>query len=153
MPTPVPPIAERIPPALRRVLSELLDGMARWPLYLYGPAGTGKTFAAIWAANQVPDSAYLMLDELTDAIWNHEHLCWHVLRERALVVVDEIGLRGLDREYLAVKRAADLRDMRPSIWVSNLSPEQLSVAYDDRIYSRLCCGTVVSVDGTDQRFL
>lgn len=145
------PEIERIPPQLRQLLEALLDGQQRWPLYLYGPAGVGKTYAVYWAINQVPSSLYVRFDAVADVAWEREASLWYYLWKLSLVAVDEIGLRTSDRDFLALKRAADLREGRPAIWVSNLSPKELERVYDERIVSRLCCGTVLQVVGPDQR--
>jgi len=79
---------------------------------------------------------------------------WQASREYALVVVDEVGTRlwDSDREYTAIKRMADLREHRPAVWISNLEPEAIAKTYDPRIYSRICCGTVVETTEADRRF-
>jgi DNA replication protein DnaC len=36
-----------VSPEVRKVFRDLVTGVAPWPLYLFGPAGTGKTSAAL----------------------------------------------------------------------------------------------------------
>lgn len=82
-----------------------------------------------------------------------EAAVWYYASQAPLVVVDELAVRATDtdREYAAVARMADLREHRPSLWISNHRPEVLREAYDARVYSRLTCGTVVALNGRDRR--
>jgi len=130
-----------------------------WPLYLYGPTGIGKTCAALWLVDQVPTSAYLMTDKLVDEVYRQDSIVWQMAPEWLLLVVDEIGSRSKEedgyswqREKAAVKRMADIREHLPTIWISNKPPEDVRKLYDDRIYSRLCSGTVIRMEGRDRRF-
>jgi DNA replication protein DnaC len=149
----LPREAALIAPALARHLRDLAAGRAEWPLYLWGGAGTGKTCAALWLLDQVPWSLYVDLERLADIAYDRHAALWEDAPTYHLAVVDEIGLRVLDsdREYLALKRMADLREMAPTIWISNLSPGQLRQTFDDRIYSRICSGSVVHLTGPDRR--
>ena len=52
----------------------------------------------------------------------------------------------------STRRADDLAGRVASIYISNLSPQQLHTAFDDRIASRLLCGTLHELDGNDRRF-
>jgi len=130
-----------------------------WPLYLYGDTGVGKTCAAKWMLNQVPKSAYLTHFGLRQRAYLPEALIWTIARTYNLVVIDEVGTAsqeedgyGWKREKDAVKRFADQRGGRATIWLSNKSAEELLQLYDDRIHSRLCSGTVVHLTGPDRRF-
>lgn len=152
IPSPSPPQWEKIPEDLQQTFIRLTKGRAPWPFYLWGAAGVGKTYAAFWLLNQVDRSAYLTVENLTGIIWQRDASLWRIIAQTPLAVIDEIGARG-DHEYLAIKRAADLREEKPTIWISNLTPAELLAAFDDRIFSRLCCGTLLGVSGFDQRFL
>ena len=147
---------ERIPPTVQRIIRELINGQVRWPLYLWGEAGTGKTMAAYWVASRVFDSCVVDLETLAEEVFHREATVWRRLADPdlRLAVIDEIGLRSqqTDREYLALKKAADRLEWTPTIWISNLAPEDLQQAFDDRIFSRLCCGTICHATGPDQRF-
>jgi len=92
--------------------------------------------------------------ELADICWvpQDESYLWRHAKEEPLVIVDEVGASKNDREYQALKRLADMRVNKPILWLSNLSPQGLREAFDERLFSRLCCGTVVEVQGPDQRF-
>jgi len=111
--------------------------------------------AAYWVASRVSNSCVLDLERIAEEVFHREATVWRRLADPdlRLAVIDEIGLRTqqTDREYLALKRAADLLEWTPVIWISNLSPEELHQAFDDRVFSRLCCGTICHATGPDQR--
>jgi DNA replication protein DnaC len=87
-------------------------------------------------------------------VFDREAFLWRAVEQADLVVLDELCGRSKETEleYQAVKRLAGLRDLKPAIYVSNLPPEALRDTYDERIYSRLACGTVFKLDGKDRRF-
>jgi DNA replication protein DnaC len=149
----VPRCRDLLKPRLRATIGQLLRGQLPWPLLLWGDAGRGKTCAALLMVDAVPSSIYVTLDDLMVDAFERSASIWTVSREALLVVVDELGTRQADwdREYRALKRMADLRDHRPAVWISNHGPEDLQKIYDDRIHSRLCCGTVVELTGLDMR--
>jgi hypothetical protein len=91
-------------------------------------------------------------------IKNHWGIIDPILQSESdrLVVLDEIGARQkvTDLHYSAVKEFADVRELDHSgvaIYISNLEPMQLANVYDDRIASRLLCGTWYKLDGKDRR--
>jgi hypothetical protein len=159
-----------IGPTLRQVIRQLVAGETRWPLFLHGPVGTGKTCAALCLLDHA-GGVYLTAAELADQVIDAqqgrlEHAwedgsfqkfapaaLWKYLAERPLVVIDELGARDKvsDPHYEAVKRLLDLREGRPLIALSNLDLEALAQRYDDRIASRLAAGTVCQLDGEDRR--
>jgi len=143
-------------PDLRRKIKGLVTGMLPWPLFLYGLAGRGKTCAALTLADRVPGAVFKTVEDLVQLVLrgNEGYGLWQALKESPLVVIDELGLRSQqgDLEYVAVKRVADLREFRPAVWISNQTPQALIQVYDERIYSRICCGTCVELKGKDRRF-
>ena len=163
----VPRVESEIPDGLLARLHLLADGERNdsmnvygWPLYLYGPTGIGKTCAALWVVDQVPTSAYLTTDKLVDEVYRPDSIVWQMATDWLLLVVDEIGSRSKDedgfswqREKAAVKRMADIREHLPTVWISNKPPKHVRRLYDDRIYSRLCSGTVIRMEGVDRRFV
>lgn len=78
---------------------------------------------------------------------------WGWLSGRNLIVLDELGCRGLvsDHHYEAVKRLLDERHGKPLIVIANTDLAGIERLYDDRVASRLSAGTVVSVAGKDRR--
>lgn len=153
--THIPRIESRINPALRDLLVRLASGAADWPLFLYGATGRGKTCAALWLLDSVPMSLYRTVDGCIRDLLRRDEEVWASNRGYILAVVDELGLRSMenDLEYAAIKRMADCREHRPTIWISNHAPERISSIYDDRIYSRICSGTWFHLEGADQRML
>lgn len=148
-------------PALVRVFRELAERRSPWPLYLWGGVGTGKTRGVlaesdwidwrygIWYGSvsslaraygevQLSEAG---LERLNGELWRCD-----------LVAVDELGIKApTDHVFESLAMLADLRDRRPTIWISNLSPERLIDTYDERICSRLLCGTVLELRGKDRR--
>ena len=185
-PLPMVPVRQRIKPEIERtmkavdpklvaVFRKLAIGEARWPLYLWGPSGTGKTRAALALCDFVRWADYYTIDSVIEVLkgernetqcqfelqaddcgFQHES---HVRRSCGnldLAVFDELGAQSANEfHYRAVRWLADRRDERPgreAIYTSNCSPEELQAVYDDRICSRVLCGTVFELVGDDRRF-
>ena len=144
---------DRIDPGLRELLRRMAGGEERCPLLLHGPAGTGKTSAAKCLLDWVDFSIFMTLDDAMKMVLSDGRWEWERVRYAPLVVLDEIGTRSKmgDLEYQGVKRVADVRDGRPTIYISNLDPMQLRLHFDDRVFSRIACGTVFLLDGPDRR--
>lgn len=145
---------------LLAVLDDLANGKRRWPLLLWGPPGRGKSCAALALCDVVETAAF----------WTAEDLATFTLRRdpaevddefshlgrKALAVLDELGTRERvgDLGYTVVKRFADIREQqagRVAIYISNVAPHELANIYDDRLASRLLCGEVFELKGTDRR--
>ncbi len=167
---------EGIPPALWRVIERLAAGEAPWPLFLYGPPGTGKTFAARWLAEAVawpplPDDdrrwnhrvcvrpgVYFTVEALVDQVVRGSYPPWHEVAGAEMAALDELASRQTvsDVHYQSVLRFTSARDERPgraAVYVSNVEPDAIGRTYDDRIASRILCGTVFRLTGPDRRFL
>lgn len=143
-----------VKPGLLDVLRGLVIGEIRWPLFVYGEAGAGKTRAALSLCDHVPSAYYLTAEQIcTEILDRRDFVTWRYLRDYSLVVVDELGTRQNpgDLEYTAVKRVADEREDRATIYISNVGPDELPKAYDDRIASRVLCGTVFHLVDGDRR--
>lgn len=151
----IPRHLDLVDQGLRKIFRGLVSGELRWPLYLWGPVGTGKTLAALCLCDHILDSRYTTVEELVDAVVDRDLSEWRGLRESLLVVLDELGerQRDIDVHRIAVQRLAGIRERRRSVavYVSNLPPTQLVKQYDDRIVSRLCCGTRFELKGADRR--
>lgn len=144
---------------LKQVLRDLATGKACWPLYLHGPAGGGKTSAALALCDFAKTACYETPDTLADKVMAGDLALWDWIAGTDLAVLDELGARDRvgDLHYSAVKRFADARETRAAgnriaVYVSNLTPEQLHRTYDDRIASRLLCGTIFHLKADDRRF-
>jgi DNA replication protein DnaC len=158
-----------IPEELRSKIRSLVSGESPWPLTILGPAGTGKTCAALCLLDHA-SGEYHAAGDLCDLLiraqdgrlsWTREghgskiwpEDVWRTLERAALVVLDEIGTRERvsDFAYGVVKRVLDSREGRPLVCLSNLGMDRLAQVYDDRVASRLAAGTVVLLDGEDRR--
>ncbi len=141
------------------VFRQLVLGEVPWPLYLYGPAGCGKTLAALALSDWMPvrEAAYGTVSGICDAVMRKtDRTGWESFRNNELAILDELGERRNtgDLDYSTVKKVLDLRGNRPGrvgIYISNLTPEQMHKAYDDRVASRALCGTIFKLDGDDRR--
>ncbi|MHC4592709.1 MAG: hypothetical protein ACYS8L_08460, partial [Planctomycetota bacterium] len=59
------------------------------------------------------------------------------------------SVRSLD--YEGVKRAADWREEKPAIWLSNHGQDGIIAAYDERVWDRIRCGTCFQLTGKSRR--
>jgi DNA replication protein DnaC len=131
----------------------------KWPIYLYGPAGTGKTYAAqvifmhwtsslcgFWPAHQVVN------DLVAARVTGGEGKLKRTVIDYSLIVIDDIGTRNPTTAQLdAIYSLLDWRTGQPLIVTGNLNPVQLSQILDDRITSRLCAGVTIECAGKDRR--
>jgi len=141
-------------------MADVLDGRRPWPVYLWGPVGTGKSCAAL-ALCDLTRGRYWSMDVIVDQLFDGYRgtgsgatNLWGDVARPTLAVLDEIGARAVsDTVYGAVKHfwESRVRAGNVAIYVSNLSPDGLAQAFDDRIASRLTCGTVVELAGRDRR--
>lgn len=137
-------------------------GKQPWPLFAWGPAGVGKTCAALVLLDYTAAPNYY---------WTVEGLCehliacdkgqidtggihpvtvsrrefWKTLGRSELVVLDELGTRTnvTDHHAEAVKRVFDIREGKPLVVISNLRASDLEAVYGDRIVSRAAAGTII----------
>jgi DNA replication protein DnaC len=149
-----------VDPVLRKLLGDLVMGRAPWPLFLFGPAGGGKTCAALALCDVVETAGYWTVDGLCDLTMRPPadaiQSAWDRISTKHLAVLDEIGCRERvgDLHYDVVKRFADARYQhagRAMICISNVAHDRLSRLYDDRIASRLLAGTVFELKAPDRR--
>lgn len=136
----------------------LVTGKQPWPLYLHGPAGVGKTRAVLALCDFIRGAVYTTLRECCDAKMSNGHDVWGgtFWETLPLFVLDEIGcrLKAGDLEYTCIIEAWEARERDAAgvaIYVSNLTPGDLNAMYDNRVASRLLCGTVFKLDGPDRR--
>lgn len=149
---------ERVAGPLRKIINDLASGSADWPLFLCGETGTGKTCAGLCVIDHY-GGWYTTLQELNELrlrvdrgeeYWSGPHgdrvtivELWDMWGLANVTVLDELGIRTpTEPQYETLKRAIDLRENRPAIFISNLSVGDMSNVYDDRIVSRLSAGTV-----------
>lgn len=147
-----------VAPKLRAAFQRLAEGNGRWPLFLFGPAGSGKTSAALALCDIADSAAYYSAEELADfvmAFGPAEAMAeWGRIGSKSLAVLDEIGARQKvgDLAYSVVKRFADSRrEQMPAIYISNVHPSLIADLFDDRVASRLLCGTILELTDNDRR--
>jgi DNA replication protein DnaC len=147
-------------------------GERPWPLLIAGPAGVGKTCAALLLCDRTWWSAYFTLADLcTDVlsamrgeleIQGTHASCkltikdlWDRIGNGAmeLVVCDEVGRRGRasDHETDVLHNLLEARAGFGLILISNQDPADLAEVYSRQVASRISAGTVLWVQGPDRR--
>lgn len=150
----VPRRIEEVPEEFRGLLRALAQGKERWPLYVWGPPGAGKSCGSLCLVDRVPPiRIYGAVEDYVSWVLAKDWR-WSAIEEARLVVVDELAQRSSPTplEVEVLRRLADWREHRPSIWIGNHPPERIRDAYDDRLYSRVCSGTTYELVGDDRRF-
>lgn len=163
--------------SLLAVFRSLVGGKSRWPLFLHGPPGGGKSCACLALLDYLFDfqQAYITATELTSQVMasydrKKEPFDWRqfgAYRDDGtnpphspagksgaiLVALDELGTRDkiTDTHYESVQRLIDARECQPLILISNLPIGGIGRVYDARIASRCEAGTVVELLGKDRR--
>lgn len=158
-----------IPPALLDPIRDCMYGRAPWPLVLIGPAGTGKTCAALCVSDytlggrEYNTAEQLPLDLVEASKANlftadgRERVTvkgyWKRWRSVEIAILDELGARSYpsDWHYICCKSAIDHREGKPLIVICNCDLDAIYSIYDERVASRLAAGTVVRVEGEDRR--
>jgi chromosomal replication initiation ATPase DnaA len=140
-----------------RMRSEILrvHEAKRWPLYLHGPTGTGKTTLAAliyegW--DRVP-MWYRADDYLIDFADRDGRA---KMREKVAATpclfLDDLGVRPPTPPMMqALFDTLEIRARKPIVIVSNLNAQQLSNVYDERIVSRIVAGTTIAIVSDDRR--
>lgn len=149
---------EQIAYVVRHEIRGTTAGNLPWPLLFAGDVGSGKTCAGLCMIDTyggwyiaLPDLLLKLTEAQCDRIPSLASVgsIWADWRKANLVVLDEIGARNQvsDHHYENLKRAIDLREGRPAVFVSNHELGELAEVYDDRIASRLAAGTQVQFVG------
>ncbi len=162
---------ETVDDGLKSLFRTLTSGESRWPLYLWGEPGRGKTCAALALCDRCVHAPYWTVRELIERELNPERqLPWQVGGQRyyvhhsepqGIAVLDELGETPATGKHWTerlhselVKAFADWRistALGVAIYISNLSPEQFRGHYDGRIASRVLSGTWYELRGVDRR--
>lgn len=142
----------------------------RWPLYLWGKPGSGKTSVAgliyqeatgrpMWINAGKGFRAVASASAEPQPLWGYgmiplrevEH--WLELEERSLVVLDDIALRDRvsEAQFEVMQEFLNRRQGKPTVITGNMSIEQIAKVYDDRVASRIAAGTLIEIDGDDKR--
>jgi DNA replication protein DnaC len=95
------------------------------------------------------DKGVILPGAISEVTENH---IWERLSRKKLLVVDDLGVsQASESAYAILWRLADIRQKLPTIYTSNLTPQQLREEYDDRIASRVCCGVLIELVASDRR--
>ena len=145
---------------------------ARWPMYLHGAQGRGKScFAAllfqVWPTRAVWCDVGELLSHVKTCRRDgsveiagpdgrmfefSEVMLFDRLANAGLLVLDDIGIRtptDVDLEILT--RSVNARAGLPLIATSNLKPDELNTAFGARLASRLLAGSPLCLTGSDRR--
>lgn len=148
----------------------------RWPIYLFGDAGRGKSYAmaAVYTLWKHPGACWRDLSGLLRLVtrirssdagyvseWHQatgrnydvwESTVFDTIRNASLVCLDDIGLRTpTDAMYDVLYELVNLRAGKPTMLTGNLKPQEVAKVYDDRIASRILSGCLIEVAGKDRR--
>ena len=148
----------KVTPELRTKLTKAFQ-FDRWPWYLHGPAGSGKSYAAAciynswdkgwpwWceASKIIPEFVKRRIEGGASAVQNS-------IRDCGLIVLDDVAIRECTpAQAEAFLMFINLRGRKPFICTGNIHPTKLSTILDDRIASRLTSGVMIGVEGSDRR--
>jgi len=159
----IPRVPGRIPEAYRVAIRECGRGRAPWPLLLLGTTGSGKTCAALSVSDFVLGTRVFFSEEdfqnalsatmsgqmmeerpgfRTDRVLTVKDI-WDHWADATIAILDDFGQRrdtkgSGDLLYNAINK----REHKPLIITSNLKWTEIAARYDDRIVSRLECGTM-----------
>jgi DNA replication protein DnaC len=156
--------------AVREVEKAIMD--SRWPIYLHGAQGRGKTCLAallhrVWPARAVWfDVSHLLSqvktcrrDGSVDVIGPDgrsfefsEAALFDRLANAGLLVLDDLGCRTpTDVDIEILTRAINTRAGKPLIATSNLNSAELHNTFGARLASRLLAGQPLCLSGADRR--
>ena len=162
---------EGICPKTRKAVEQAFRDK-RFPILLYGGAGTGKSCAMAWyyAFWNGPAKWHItgeycekiqrcrryrsIVEEYDGRSYDAtEHSFLRTAKDpQRLVCIDDLGLRGSsDSVYEIVLNLIDCRKGKPTIITSNLNLDGIRQVYDERIASRLSAGALIEVTGPDRR--
>lgn len=164
-------VHEEIAPIQKKRIVDLLS-LNRWPLYFYGPVGTGKTCAAVavytnWIKPVIAQEGIEIPNPWTDPLFfscavltgqlaeerDQRQKIFRKISHADLVVLDDVGRRKLTDEQAEILiQITEIRSRKPTIWTSNQAPQDLADSLgDQRIASRILEGNYVEFSGNDRR--
>lgn len=145
----------------------------RWPMYVWGSTGTGKTTALAIAFSQVPLTVDAMFTQLTkfcelvtrcrkdgeatewigdQCVTHTESHLWYRVKCCQFLFIDEIGVRSdLDTRVEILQRILDERVGKPTLMTGNVPFLSLEAQFDSRVSSRISGGYVLEMTGQDRR--
>jgi len=160
-------------PNLEKALRETIDSKL-WPLFIYGPTGSGKSCASVCIYQRWrPHARWWRLEKFVrdiqtcrtsrDRVVRHqvqgqtavrtEGKLWEFAQDdTTLWCIDDFGTRTVsEAAFDIVFELIDRRVGKPTIITSNLSLIEIGEMYDDRIADRLRAGTVIELTGESRR--
>lgn len=149
--------AEKVAGILGKQFSQAI-AEPRFPIYIYGAAGVGKTglAAVLYRIARRPlwrrgDSC--LLDLSTGRHGGEYGAEARKVADCTLLILDDLGLRKpSEGMFHMLFDVLEIRKRKPTVITSNHSPDQLAEVYGDgRIYSRLQRATVFQAVGADRR--
>lgn len=129
----------------------------RFPLFIHGGTGTGKTCLAALLFRRVTWPMWRRCDDfLLTLATSRGDSSFVAQKDRAAncscLFLDDIGLREPTETMQQILfDLLELRKGKPTVITSNHSPETLKELYDDRIRSRILAGTIIEIAGSDRR--
>jgi len=135
---------DQVPPDLWRHLLELCDGRHKWPLFLHGPSGTGKSCATLCLVDRVPGAKFWHVPALDEQVrdikagtaeyydvgrggkWTMKNW-WAYIGKLPLLVLDDVGLPEVssDTQSETLFMALEAREGKPLICTSNLNDKDI----------------------------
>lgn len=173
---PLPASVEKVDPM--KVNPELVAMMrearekGRWPIYLHGKPGCGKSMTAasqylFWTEKAVwwraSDLVRTIMDCRRSSDGFIEFLRHGVIvdiceirimqdvDDCGLLVIDDLGTRMTEAQSQALLDILDARAGRPMTITGNFIPGELAERMDERIVSRVLAGTVIHVKDESRR--
>ena len=157
---------------LRGALADAIRSK-HWPIYMFGPAGCGKSsaMACLYRAYK-PEARWILLEPFVqqimkcrqdgrvevqvpytgESVWRSETQWFNLVERSPLLCIDDVGLRQpSESAYEVVFKLINARGDRPTIYTSNLDEKALIHLYGKRIESRVLSGTVIECTGEDRR--
>ena len=127
----------------------------RFPIFIYGPVGTGKTcLAACMYRESRRNPLWLRADQLLVEMSQYKGAAdlRKKLQRHSSLFLDDLGTMEPTRPmFNAFFDLLELRAQMPVIITSNHGPNEIAEIFDDRIRSRIMSGTVINLDGDDRR--
>lgn len=154
----------KLPAEIREKVEKIRE--TRRGLYIHGPVGTGKTYAAYAILKRLGDlgfrARFYTMPELLDMIREdfdnkYSYNLDRILENRSVLIFDDLGAeKTTDWVTETLHKIIDkrYREVLPVIITSNLDLGELATRVGDRIPSRLAemCD-IIKLDGADRRLL